>query len=68
MTINYPTTKLANIALELLEKYKSSEESLIAEFEGDYEPVELAKLKKECEEYRKEIRKLAGWSVPSEFV
>lgn len=68
MMDSYVTTKLANIALELLELYRGAESSLIHEFEGFDERLELEKLEEECEERRREIRKLAGWSVPSEFV
>lgn len=66
--IDYCKTKLANIALELLEMYRASETSLICEFEGFDEVRELTKLEEECADYRKEIRKLVGWTVPSEFV
>jgi len=48
--------KLKEIALELLDKYRSSEESCIYEFSGSI-AYDLKHLEKEVEEYKEKITK-----------
>ena len=59
----YAITKLANIALQLLNKYCVAEEMAIKD-NSWFEAEEMAALKKWKEDNQKEIYKLAGWNLP----
>ena len=58
--LEYRITKLANIAMDLLNKYKDSEESLAYEFSG-YPEIDVREIMDMYTNKRNEIYKLAGW-------